>query len=43
MRYTAEMASDGMVYIPSYMKTVSGIQVILRLLPRQFDKLKCWH
>jgi hypothetical protein len=32
-----EMASDGMIYeyIPSLMKIGLGIQVILRLLPRQ--------
>jgi hypothetical protein len=32
--YAVEMASDGMLYIPNYMKTGSGIQAILRLLPR---------
>jgi hypothetical protein len=30
------------IYIPSFMKTGSGIQVILRLLPQQFDGLQCW-
>jgi hypothetical protein len=39
MRYTVKMASDGMIYIPSFMKIVSLIQVILRLLPRQFESL----
>jgi hypothetical protein len=34
-RYTIEMASDGMTYIPSFMKTGSGILVILWLLPQQ--------
>jgi hypothetical protein len=36
MKYTVEMASDGMLYIPSFMKIGSGIQVILRLLFEQF-------
>jgi hypothetical protein len=31
-----EMASDGMIYVPSFMKINSGIQIILRLLPCQF-------
>jgi hypothetical protein len=43
MRYTVEMASDGMIYIPSFMKTDSGIQKILRLLPRQFERLYYWY
>jgi hypothetical protein len=33
MKYTVEMASDGMICVPSFMKIGSGIQVILRLLP----------
>jgi hypothetical protein len=33
MRYTVELASDGMMYIASFMKIGSGIQVKLRLLP----------
>jgi hypothetical protein len=34
MNYTVELASDGMIYIPSSMKIVLGIQVVLRLIPR---------
>jgi hypothetical protein len=30
-----EMASDGMIYIPSFLKIGSGIQVIL---PLQFER-----
>jgi hypothetical protein len=37
--YTNEIASDGMIYIPSSMKTGLGIHVILRLLPQQFERL----
>jgi hypothetical protein len=29
--YAVEMASGGMTYIPNFMTTVSGIQVILRV------------
>jgi hypothetical protein len=43
IRYTVEMASDDMTYILSFMKIVSGIQVILRLLPWQFERLWCWY
>jgi hypothetical protein len=35
MKYAVEMGSGGMIYIPSFMTIGSGIQVILRLLPRQ--------
>jgi hypothetical protein len=35
MKYTVQMASGGMIYILSFMKIGSGIQVILRLLPPQ--------
>jgi hypothetical protein len=38
-KYTVDMVSDGMIYIPAFMKIGSGIQVILRLLPRQFERL----
>jgi hypothetical protein len=43
MKYTVEMTSDGMIYIPDFMKIGSGIQVILRLLPGQSEKLRCWY
>jgi hypothetical protein len=36
MKYVAEMASDGKIYMPNFMIICLGIQVILRLLPRQF-------
>jgi hypothetical protein len=39
MRYTVEMASDGMTYILSFMMIDSGIQVMLRVLPQQFERL----
>jgi hypothetical protein len=36
MKYAVEMASGGMIYIPSFVTICSGIQVMLRLLPQQF-------
>jgi hypothetical protein len=33
---------DGMMYIPSFMKIRSGIQVILKILPVQSETLQCW-
>jgi hypothetical protein len=38
MKYTVEMASGGMMYIPSLMMNDSGIGVILRALPQQFER-----
>jgi hypothetical protein len=43
MKYTIAVASDGMIYIPHFMKIGSGIQVILRLLPEKFERLQCWY
>jgi hypothetical protein len=43
MKYIVEMASDGTMYILSFVKIGSGIQVILMLLPRQSDRLQCWY
>jgi hypothetical protein len=43
MKYTVEMASDGMIYVPSFMKIGLGLQVILRLLPAQSERLQCWY
>jgi hypothetical protein len=31
------------IYIPTSMTVCSGIQVTLRLLPQQFDRLYCWY
>jgi hypothetical protein len=35
MTYAAEMTSDGIIYIPSFMTIGSVIQVILSVLPRE--------
>jgi hypothetical protein len=34
VRYTDEMASDSMIYIPSFMKIGAGVQVLLRFYLR---------
>jgi hypothetical protein len=33
----------GMMYIPSFMTAVSDMQVLLRLLPQEFERLLCWR
>jgi hypothetical protein len=43
VKYTVEMASDGMIYVSSFKKIGSGIQVILKLLSRQSERLQCWY
>jgi hypothetical protein len=40
MECNVEMTSDGMIYVPSFMKIGLGIQVILRLLSRQSETLQ---
>jgi hypothetical protein len=39
MKHAIETASDDMIYIISFMKIGLGIQVILRVLPQQFERL----
>jgi hypothetical protein len=39
MKYTIEMVSGGMIYIPSLMKIDSDIKVILKVLPKKFEML----
>jgi hypothetical protein len=43
MKYVAEMASGGTIYIPSFMTTGPSIKVILSLLPQQSERLQCSH
>jgi hypothetical protein len=31
------------IYIPCFMMFGSGVQVVLRLLPLQFERLYCWY
>jgi hypothetical protein len=42
-KYTVDTASDGVIYIQSFIMIGSGIQVILRLILQQFERLQCWH
>jgi hypothetical protein len=39
MKYAVELTLDSIIFIPSLTKIVSATQVILRLLPRQFERL----
>jgi hypothetical protein len=43
MKNAVKMASGGMIYIPSFMKIGSSIQVILWFFPRQSERLQCWY
>jgi hypothetical protein len=38
-----EITSGGMVYISSFMMIGSDLQLILRLLPQQFERVQCWY
>jgi hypothetical protein len=37
------MTLGDMIHIPTLMSIGSGIQVILRLLSQQLERLQCWH
>jgi hypothetical protein len=39
MKCIVEMASSGMIYIPILMTIGSGIRIILRVIPQQFERL----
>jgi hypothetical protein len=43
MRWAGEMASGGIIYLPSFMKIGSGFQIILKFLPQQSERLQCWY
>jgi hypothetical protein len=38
-----ELIRGCMIYVPDFMPISSGIQLILRLLPQQFQRLMCWY
>jgi hypothetical protein len=42
MKYATEMASCGMIYIPSYVKIGIGVQAILGCFLRNL-RLQCWY
>jgi hypothetical protein len=39
MKYSVEMAANGMIYIPTFMAIDSRIQVILMVLPQQLKMM----
>jgi hypothetical protein len=39
MKYAVEMGSGAVIYIPSFMKIGSGIQKLIRRIPRQTHRL----
>jgi hypothetical protein len=39
MKCTVEIASGDMMYVPSLMTIGSGVRVIIRVLPQQFERL----
>jgi hypothetical protein len=41
--YALEMTSGGMTYKQSFMTIGSGIQLIVRLLPENFERPLCWY
>jgi hypothetical protein len=43
MKYAFEKASGDVTHIPSFMMMGSGIQVIIRLLSQEFERLRCWY
>jgi hypothetical protein len=43
MKYVVEVDSDGTIYVPSFVKIVSGIQVTLRLLPRECERVHSFN
>jgi hypothetical protein len=43
MKYTVGIALGDTMYVQSFMKIGSGIQVTLRLLPEQLKGLQCWY
>jgi hypothetical protein len=44
MRHANELASGGIIYLPSLMGIRSSVRVlVLRLLPLQYERLKCWY
>jgi hypothetical protein len=40
MKYAVQMVGDGMIYVPNFITAGSDIQVILRVLSQQFERLQ---
>jgi hypothetical protein len=44
MKNTLEMASCDMIYyISSFMPIGSGMRILLRLLPKEYERFQCWY
>jgi hypothetical protein len=43
MKYSVQMAADGMIYIQSFIINGLGMKVILRLLSQQLERPQCWY
>jgi hypothetical protein len=43
VKYGSEMTSGGMIFMRRFMTTSSDAEVILNLLPQQFDGIQCWY
>jgi hypothetical protein len=43
MKYAVDVASSGMIHISRLIMIGSDIQVMLRLLPQQPERLQCWY
>jgi hypothetical protein len=44
MKYAVEVASCGMIYIQSFIKSFQTFRyLILRLLHKTFERLQCWY
>jgi hypothetical protein len=42
MMCAVEMSSGDTIYMPIFMTTYLGVQVIIRFLSEQFERLQCW-
>jgi hypothetical protein len=43
MKYAIEIIPGGTICIPSFMTVCSGIHVMLRLIPQEFEGLHYWY
>jgi hypothetical protein len=43
MKNAFEMGSTGTICVPNFMTIGSGIQILLRLLPQEYERLQCWY
>jgi hypothetical protein len=43
MKYIVQMGSGGMIYVLCFITIALDIQLLLSLLPKQFERLRCWY